>query len=107
MKDVRTFASMILAELSGRMNKKNKSMSNAKSPREMVTLEGLTKKPVEAAKSSTLKAVENSAAGKSIITLKDIEKMQNVQVIAIKKGDILTPSAKDYLKKKNIKLEVK
>ncbi|MFZ5354826.1 MAG: hypothetical protein ACOZCL_19165 [Bacillota bacterium] len=106
MKDKKLFANEILLELSSRMSGR-KAMININ--RDMTTLENLLKRQT---KTDTQKAVlwERSSSNdskKQVITVKDLEKLKDIDVLKINPGDIITPSAKDFLKKKRIKLELR
>lgn len=105
MNNERQFTASILKELSNRLNIKNK---NIKPVNKLLSLESLLNKNLDNQDKNTHYVKNNDEKlEKQIYTEKDLEKMGSVDQITIKKGDIVTPLAKDFIKRNRIKLIVK
>ncbi len=108
MKEVRTFTTAILKELERRMNPHRQPMPSG-IEKHMVSLESLLKrKPAERiGDCDTAQRVAQAAGGKRIVTEKDLHDLKGVEEFVVNRGDIVTPLAKDLLRKKKIRLIIK
>lgn len=107
MKEIRAFTTKILKELEQRMNPGQHAMPPGIG-KHMVTLESLLKKKpaVSTVNESAVQTAAQPAGEKRIITEKDLLDLKDVAEFVVRQGDIVTPLAKDLLKKKKIRLIV-
>lgn len=104
MKEVRAFTNQILKELERRAKPLHQPMS-AGIEKHMVSLESLLKKKPSGNEAG--EAAAPPASGKRIITEKDLLELEGAEEFVIRQGDIVTPLAKDLLKKKKIRLTIR
>lgn len=108
MKEVKAFTTKILKELELRMNSCRHPMPSG-IEKHMVSLESLLKKKPAGnnAGEATVQAAAQAVSEKKIITEKDLLDLKGVEEFVVSQGDIVTPLAKDLLRKKRIRLIVK